>query len=296
MQAVTNPRNATTSRSSGQRFYSWRGENYWSVTTIIGGGLPKPALINWAKKFTAEYAIDNFDKLAVLVTPDESGAFDREGAVDWLKNAAFRDRDRKADLGTAVHEAIEAYILGKPMPPWAKGIEPRMRQFERFLADYEPAYEMTEASVYSRSQRYAGTLDAIMVIGKGPHQGRRFLNDVKSGKGVYPEVSLQMSAYRFADFIGLPDGSEAEMPTVDGACVLHLPDAGHTYELVDVRADEDTFRSFLYVREVFRFQTEIAKSVLLGPLRRADDPGEPSKELGLDPQPALASLPGMEAA
>lgn len=260
------PRNATTA-ASGKRFYSWRDENYWSVTTIIGGGVPKPALINWAKKFTAEYACDNIEKLNALLEPaGDEGAVDRDGAVDWLKGAAFRDRDRKADLGTYVHNATEAYVLGKPFPAWPVTVLPRMKAFERFLAKYEPDYELTEASVYNRTEHYAGTLDAIATIGRGPHKGRRFVVDTKTGgKAVYPEVALQLAAYRFAEFIGLPDGSEEPMRPVDGAFALHLPESGE-FDVVDVQADQEVFRAFLYVREVFRFTSETSKAVLRGTL------------------------------
>src|SRR6266508_3629494 len=139
---MTSPKHATTNRTG--RFYGWRNEKYWSVTTIINGGLPKPALINWAKKFTAEYAVEHFDALSVLVKDDP------DGAIEWLKGAAYRDRDRKADLGTEIHAATEAYVLGKPMPPWSLPVRPIMANFEKFLADYKPEYLATEASVYSR--------------------------------------------------------------------------------------------------------------------------------------------------
>jgi hypothetical protein len=264
---MTSPKNATTART-GQRYYSWRGENYWSVTTILGGGLPKPALINWAKKFTAEYAVDNLTKLATLLEPDAQGEVDREGAVDWLKNASFRERDRAADLGTLVHAATEAYVLGKPYPKWPPLVKPRMEAFERFLADFEPEYTATEASVYSRAQRYAGTLDAIATI-----DGRTLLLDTKtSKKAIYPDVALQLAAYRYADFIGLPDGSEEPMRPVDACAALRLADG--EYELIDVRADRDVFQVFLFVREVFRWTTETSKSVLLGPVVRAESQAE----------------------
>jgi hypothetical protein len=257
---VTKPRLAQDRGS--RRLYQWRDESFWSVTTIIGGGLPKPVLVNWAKKFTAEYAVDNLEKLNALCAPDSDGGIDREGAVDWLKGAAFRDRDKKADIGTAVHEATEAYVLGKPMPPWTPLIKPRMAAFEKFLADLEPEYDagMVEASVFNRAEKYAGTLDAILDI-----DGRKLLMDVKTGgKDIYPEVALQLAAYRYAEFIGAPDGSEVPMPEVDGCVALHLPDAGD-YSLIEVRADEEVFRAFLYVREVFRFASETYKTVLLGP-------------------------------
>lgn len=44
-------------KSGSKRFYSWRNENHWSVTTIIDGAIPKRALIYWAANEVAEYAI-----------------------------------------------------------------------------------------------------------------------------------------------------------------------------------------------------------------------------------------------
>ena len=114
------PRNATTAKS-GQRFYTWRNENYWSVTTILKA-LPKDALINWAKKYTAEYAVANLGALTELVEADQ------DGAVDWLKGASFRARDKAADLGTYVHAAAEAYALGQPWPDWPAEAAPRSEE------------------------------------------------------------------------------------------------------------------------------------------------------------------------
>lgn len=54
------------------------------------------------------------------------------------------------------------------------------------------------------------------------------------------------------------------MPAVDACVVLHIPDEGE-YNLIEVRADDEVFQAFKYVREVFRFMEETSKSVLLGP-------------------------------
>jgi hypothetical protein len=257
---VSAPKNA---RSRGsQRYYSWRSENYWSVTTILQA-VPKPALINWAKKFTAEYAVEHISALNELI------AADPDGAVDWLKGAAYRDRNRKAEIGSQIHAASEAYVLGKPFPKWPATIEKQMLAFERFLADYEPEFSMTEASVYNRSERYAGTLDGIVTI-----DGRVLVGDIKSGKAIYPEVALQLAAYRFAEFIGAPDGSEKAMYPTDGAFALHLPAEGGSYDVVDVRADEEVFKAFLYMRESFRWMEELSKTVLLGPLQAGGNEAE----------------------
>jgi len=270
---MTAPRNAAN--AGGKRFYSWRNERYWSVTTIINGGLPKPVLVNWAKKFTAEYAVDHFEAFATLVEDD------RDGAVEWLKNAAFRDRDKKAELGSSVHAAVEAFELGKPMPPWALPIRPHMEHFEQFLLDYRPKIHASEASVYNRTEKYAGTLDCIASFS---NPKRKLIFDVKTGKGVYPEVALQLAAYRYAEFIGLPDGSQRPMPAVDGAAVLHLTPEG--YDFREVEADDNIWRSFLYVRETFRFQNDIAKHVL-GPTIKP-----PRRRKVSEPEPQAAALAG----
>lgn len=265
---VTSPKQATTGRD-GSRYYTWRDERFFSVTTIIGGGIPKPVLVNWAKKFTAEYAVSHIDALNTLIQDDP------DGAVDWLKGAAYRERDRAAQLGSNVHAAVEAYALGKPFPKWGPLVKPRMDAFVEFLTEYQPAYELTEASIFNRKERYAGTLDAIATF---PTLGnRKFLFDVKTGgKAVYPEAAVQLSAYRYAEFVGAPDGSEQPLPKVDACAVLHIPDGGE-FQFVEVVADKEIFQTFLFAREIYRWASVTSKSVVLGSL----EPGQLPLEAGL---------------
>lgn len=257
------PVNIKRTTTSKGRFYEWRAEDgkFWSATTIINGGVPKPILLNWLKKAVATSAVDNYDKLGVLLEPDTAGFVDRDGAINWLKDSPYRDRDRKGALGTLIHEAAEAHILGKPHAAWTPEMQPRMNQFLAFLDKWQPVYEdgMVEAPVYNRAERYAGTLDGICTLG-----GRKVLIDYKTGKGVYPETALQLAAYRHAEFIGAPDGSEIPMPEVDATVVLHIPDDGE-YQLIEVASGPEIFQAFKYVREVFRFMEETSKTVLLGP-------------------------------
>jgi len=240
---------------SGKRWYDWRGERYWSVTTITSQGVPKPALLPWGIKCVAEGAADLADQLPALV------AKDREAAIKMLKALPYTKTEKAANLGTLVHAAIEAHRLGKPAPPPPADVAAYMVGFEQFLTDFQPEYLATEAPVFSRTQKYAGTLDAIvrMRLPLDEKPGT-FIIDAKSGKGVYPEAGLQLAAYRHAEFIGLPDGSEQAMPKVDGTLVLHLTADG--YRLIDVRTDDTVFQSFLFVREVFRFLEETSKTIL----------------------------------
>jgi hypothetical protein len=280
MATRSGPKNART--VSSKRLYEWRrndvpldqpAEVFWSVTTLIKGGLPSPALTYWAAKAVAEYAAANHRQITSMLgsvrlkrSDDNSvlGVVSDPDAVDatieWLKGSPWRERDRKANRGTAIHARIESLILGKPLTPPSDELLPFIESFDAFVADWNPTFEASEMTVYNRTERYAGTLDFIATI---PGLGR-VLGDTKSSKDVYPEAALQMAAYRFAEFIGLPDGSEEPVPSVDGCVALHLREDG--YSLIPVIADEQVFKAFKYVREVFRWQEELSKGVIGQPL------------------------------
>lgn len=273
--------------SSGRRFYIWgRGERYWSVTTILKA-LPKDALKWWAAKTVAEFAVDRSKTWFTM---------DRDEAIDWLKREPLRYTSDRADFGSAVHAAAESYVLGKPMRgDFGDDERKAIGHFLAFVDALKPRFLQTEASVFNRTQKYAGTLDAIVEIehelllalaGGNPHlipwhlrEGRTSYTlladwktggDIEEGKGVYPEVALQLSAYANAEFVGAPNGSEVKLPELDGAFVLHVQAAGWRIVPVDALKPE-VFKSFLYVREVFRWLEVISKDVLGTPLEPVAD-------------------------
>lgn len=278
----SNPRGATTSRG-GSRFYVWgRGERYWSVTTILGA-LPKDALKWWAARSVAEFAVDRSKTWFTM---------SREEAIDWLKREPLRFTAKRADVGSAIHSAIDAHVTGRPMPgDWDEEEERQaVGHFFGFLDVLEPTFLLSEAQVYNRSQKYAGTLDWVAQIpyenllelagGNAdlvpwtPREGLDYVTilgdtktggDIAEGKGVYPEVALQLAAYGNAEFVGLGNGQEVPLPEVDGAAVLHVQAGGWRLVPVDALRPE-VFRTFLYVREVFRWREVLSKEVLGQPL------------------------------
>jgi hypothetical protein len=261
------PRNAkTTSRG---RIYSWNGKSFWSVTTILKA-LPKEALIGWAARSVAEYAVANRHRLDAMlqavriqqngdsytITADPNAV---TAAIDWLRGAPWRERERKKDLGSAVHARIEAVIKGQPLPEVPAELAPYMSHFDRFVVDFKPRFLMSEASVYNPTESYAGTLD---FIAEYDIEGTvlTLLTDVKTGKDVYSEAAQQMAAYQRATFVGLPDGTEAPMPKTDGAFVLHVTE--DDYEVRPVLTSDEVYRSFLFVREVFRWLEGTSKEAI----------------------------------
>lgn len=266
---MTAPRRSRQARAG--RYYVWgAGERYWSVTTILKA-LPKDALKWWAAASVAEFA---YDEVANWM------GMERSRAVDYLKREPFRFTSDRADLGTAVHGAADAYALGKPAPALER-LEERQHvaAFLHFTKVMAPRFVATEAEVYSRRHKYAGQTDAILELSLGalldleqsfPAEWRdraeardgvlRVMVDYKTGKGVYPEAALQLNAYAHADFLGMPNGAEAPLPELDALAVLHLqPNA---WRLVPVRLDPEVFTAFLYVREVFRWLEVTSKDVL----------------------------------
>lgn len=241
-------------RKSGRgRFYNDpNGKAYWSVTTILQG-VPKPALMYWSAKSVAEYALDNWRAVAQVKNRD------RDAALQLLKNSPWREAKKKADVGTAVHAAIEAYILGKPWPePEEQEVIDLMVGFQKFLADRQPEFLASELVVYNPRQVYAGTLDAIVLI-----DDAWVVLDTKTGKGVYEETALQLAAYRHAEFYESSDGTMQELPRTDGAAVLHLQ--YQDYELIPVRSDAEVFEVFKFAREIFRWLNETSKDVIDNP-------------------------------
>lgn len=270
---MANPKNATTTNRG--RSYRWvTGEEFTSVTTILSGGIPKPALKPWGEKLVATTAVEKLDIWKSMSKAE---------AIDWLKRAPFRETDRAAVQGSDVHDWCEKYALGAglavddldaddPKRPYLEG-------FLSFLAEWKPRYELLECTVYNRAIGVAGTLDFLAWLQlehltalhmperwldetaeRSPDGEVLMLGDIKTGKGVYAEVSLQLAAYRMAEFIGLPDGSEAPVPKVAGCVVLHLTPTG--YELVPVIAGEAEFRYFRYAQMVREFDQIHGKNVI----------------------------------
>lgn len=287
-----------------RRFYVFGDESFWSVTTIIGGGVPKYLQAHYAK-LAAQVAFD-----AIL----ERGPYSRPGAIirrlaargranvverqargelksirldkltsdelalRWIKGAAERHRDAAAQRGTDIHGEVEKLVLqyareavrlsfeGLEIPPWPDEIAAWQPGIFNWINDHRPIFLAAEATVFNRRQAYAGTLDAVCQLHLP--DGRRPVPvvDLKTGNEVYDDVALQLSAYARGEFIGHPDGrTELAMPTVDSGAVLHLnPKLPRGYRFQWVRIDDPVFEAFKFAREVYRWKSQTGKTVFLG--------------------------------
>ncbi len=247
-------------------------DRYWSVTTIIGA-LDKPALAYWAAEQAAIAACDIAKSLPTRIV--EEG---RDSVVKYLRDARFRTRKTKtrtaAELGTAVHDACEQFALTGQRPEVDAEVSPFLDGFEAWCDEWQPQYIAAEMSVYSPRYRFAGTLDAILTV-----RGTRVIVDYKTSKAIYPEVALQLAAYRHAELAAVwrarrfeqfrrryyllnadEAASAASVPEVDGGLALHLtPGKCRAYT---VQCDETVFAAFLHITEAARWQFDTSKTVI----------------------------------
>jgi len=206
-----------------------------SVTTILGN-MNKPALVNWAAKEVATYAVDNIPSWENLPPGD---------AVDLLKRAPYRNMTRKGDIGTAVHAAVEATASEGDAPTIDPDLLPYVAGAIQFFEDMVETVLFLEVTIFNRTFEYAGTTDAILIL----KDGRTAMTDWKTSKNIYPEVALQLQAYAAGEFIGFPDGTTKDLPKADIGLAVHLP-GDTTYTAKEVPLSDRLFRTFVALRTI----------------------------------------------
>lgn len=245
---------ATATDTPRGRTYDIRGQVVPSVTTVLSL-VSKPALVTSAVKITGEAAVYKSKQLFAI--QKESG---EDAALRWIKGLYRAEWDEKKNTGSAVHKGIHNDILG--IDAWPTAHAAHRVSWERLKAETVPIFEMAEATVFSLRPGHAGTLDTIAVLTgeKVPAhlRDKRGLFDVKTGSsprdgGIWFEEMIQLATYRHSPSILMPDGSFAPMPVIDYAGVIHLDAKG--YRIIEVpEADEDAYRTFLYLLAVYNFQ------------------------------------------
>ena len=90
--------------------------------------------------------------------------------------------------------------------------------------------------------------------------GETMIPTHNTGKGIYAEVGLQLSALAGCDFVITPDGQEHEIPPVECLAALHI--RPRSCRLFPVNNQEENFTCFLAAREILRWQEDISPHVL----------------------------------
>lgn len=259
---MTQPALAHTTKAG--RVYKWDGLMLPSITTIIGGGVPKPALVKWGPKMVANCVIDQWDE---VVAQKDAPRASRE---KWLKEAPQRYTDSRGKRGDEVHAWAEWYGAGQvgPEPFVPETAQPALMGLKMFLNDWKPEYVHVEKTVVNKRFGYAGTFDFICYLNIAKVGRVLVLGDYKTSKGVYPEVGLQLAAVRFAEVMLelQEDGTyvEAPVPVVDMCVEVHIMD--DDYDVIPVEAGPDQFIAFRAAIAVRHFQEVTGKRTVGKPV------------------------------
>ena len=216
---------STLKFSPGNHTYRLDGKPVPGVTTLLGKGLPKPALVYWSAKMVAEWVADNEADVESL------RRMGRGPMVAALKGVPWDKRDTAAIRGTDIHALAEELVHGREVDV-PEPLADVVAGYVRWLDAWSPEVIWTERPVANRKWWYAGKPDVVCTIA-----GETWLLDWKSSKDVYGDNALQVACYGNAEFSVNDDGNEEPMPAIDRYGVVHVrPDATELFEVTDPEA------------------------------------------------------------
>ena len=219
-------------RRNGLYYIKWLDDIKKLVSvTEIGKAYAKPALQYWVGQQAAKIALDDptlSDKEVMLKVGEISGkAASRGRTVHSLTEAADTDNTK-----INIHKI------------WPE-IRGYLRAFNKFKEDMKPKVLYNEQLVFNLSEGYAGTLDRIYKIGD-----KVVLADIKTSSNFYPDMALQTSAYKHAEYMYNKVTKESKpMPKIDQMLIILLAEDG-TYALKEM---PDAFGTFIHLKSVWEF-------------------------------------------
>lgn len=201
--------------------YKLDGKPVTGVTTILGGGIPKPALVWWAPGVVAKWVTDpaNADKLTELL------AGDTDQSVKFMQALPNKERDSAAERGTEVHDLAEKLATtGEVEAP--EDLVGFVEGYMDFLDEWQITPVLVEVVLANREHWFSGKVDLLatsplLMSQADIDAGKLIQIDLKTSKGVYFETALQTAAYSRAEFY-LDGDKEVPMPEVVKTFVAHV--------------------------------------------------------------------------
>jgi hypothetical protein len=229
------------------------------VTTIIGETVPKK-LTDWAARMAADEAIDFWNELSRLRLHERH---------ERLHYAYRRDRDKAARRGTEVHRIAEKLVAFEEVtkPDELAG---HIEAYVDFLDRIQPQPVHVELLVVNHTLRYCGTADLVAdlpeVTAEEIIPPGRWLLELKTSQGLYPESALQATGYvRAETYVTDPRGSGEELPLADLGIehcgVVHI--RSDSWALHPVDTGEDTWAYFQRLRWLYDRKDSL--EALIGP-------------------------------
>lgn len=220
-----------------------------SVTTILKL-VDKSGISQWAADQTVQWAIDN---ASLLMSRSD------EDIVKWGRWRWKDARDERAEVGTGIHNYIEAEHTGSWNYPVLDDEQQDILAQWRLLNErYLITPHRSEFTVWSHNYEYAGTADGLwdIVDTETGEAWENLLIDLKTSKNTWPEHWMQLAALRNADVImeKAADGtwSEVEDWTSSGTAIIHLRADMHEVLIeTDPILEAVRFNKFLQYRSLW---------------------------------------------
>jgi hypothetical protein len=216
------------------RFYFKDDKPYTSVTNAIST-LDKPSLRWWFGKEVY---------LAMTVNPGLS----QEEAL----KAPYDTSDKAKSRGITVHSIVESYKAHQTTITPPEGFDGYAKAFYRWIDEIKPEILENEKEVYSEKYEFAGKTDLIYKVGN-----EVLVGDVKTGKALYDEIDLQLSAYVQAiEEMGVEvNGAYGLLLKEDGSYIYERRDHGRLEEFLACKKLHD----WVYREDIKRIKSLIKK-------------------------------------
>lgn len=227
------------------------GKPLTGVTTVLGV-IAKPALIQWAANMAVEYILNN---AIVGASTEADTVIVLKTTIEKAKTAHRIKKEKAGDWGTLVHAWVEKYAMSKILEQSEPVIlEGKMGEacshFKKWSEDNKVKFLESEKNVWSEKLWIGGIADLLVEI-----DGQKWVADIKTGSGIYPEHFAQMSAYQLCmEEMGMYEG-------VVGHIVLNLKKDGSFDERRSV-SNEDSRQFFLSALSIYRSQEKLKNQVI----------------------------------
>lgn len=163
--------------------YMVNGKRQTGVTTFIGIVDKSRPLVIWATELYRDFLLEK-----IKGGIKEEHIYEGCGLHEEKKKAA-------ADIGTLVHDWVEAYINGEnPEMPEVKEAQIGVNAFLDWVSANKVKFLSSERIVYSKKYGYIGKMDIEAKV-----NGKLCLIDIKTSNGLYNTYGMQTAAYVKAD-------------------------------------------------------------------------------------------------
>src|SRR3990167_6616305 len=217
-----------------KHLYTLDGKPMTGVTTILSV-IAKPALIQWAANEAVKYIMEHITELLTFPIVKENV----DKILEEAKTAHRKKKEGAADIGTLAHKWIEGYIKDPDNAHHEKDLAIMTDNFVKWTEENKVKFLKSEFRVYDPDLFYAGTLDFVAEI-----DGKKFIGDIKTGSGIYPEHFYQMAAYRNA-------WEKMGLEKLDGSVVVNITKQGKLNVEYSYFYQED-FEAFCGALKIYR--------------------------------------------